>query len=469
MRQKTVIFLLLFLLFLSGCKERRQREQSSDEPNYSSEELATGQALYGPSSPHYRIHFSYSETAHQLGGNLVVRFHNNLKEDLKEVYFNLWPNAEEFESGGIEVRQVMVDGKAADFTVKDTALRISGIEIQKEQEAKVEMEFVVMIPEETGRFGWSDRQVSLGNWFPVLAVKDAKGWHTPPYFSGGESFYSVTSSFDVTFDLPEKLKVIAPGERTTEQKEAGRRLHRFQANQIRDFAAVFHTDLQVAEQEIGEVTMRLHYLEGEEEKAERMMNAATTALDTYTRSIGPYAWKELDIVSVAFDPSFNGGMEYPQLVLVNTPYLDSEEELEGTVMHEIAHQWFYATVGNDSYEEPWLDESFATFVSLATLYATSDIEWEESDECDFPITSSVADFEREAPECYEPTVYVKGARMLGDLQKELGEKVFQEGLANYYQEFTFKIATTADFIRIMEEVSGKNLKPFFEEQGVKLE
>src|SRR5699024_559718 len=165
--------------------------------------------------------------------------------------------------------------------------------------------------------------------------------------------YSVTSSFDVTFDLPEEIQVIAPGERTNEQKAAGRTSHRFQADNIRDFAAVFHTELQMTERKVGKVLVRLHYLEGEEEKAERMMAAAEQSLETYDRLIGPYAWEELDIVSVAFDPSFNGGMEYPQLVMINTPYRFDQEELEGTVMHEIAHQWFYAAVGNDPYQEPW--------------------------------------------------------------------------------------------------------------------
>ena len=36
-------------------------------------------------------------------------------------------------------------------------------------------------------------------------------------------------------------------------------------------------------------------------------------------------------------------------------------KLESHVPHEIAHQWFYAAIGNDSYKEPWLDEGFSEF------------------------------------------------------------------------------------------------------------
>ena len=41
--------------------------------------------------------------------------------------------------------------------------------------------------------------------------------------------------------------------------------------------------------------------------------------------------------------------------------------LEAHVPHEIAHQWFYAAIGNDSYKEPWLDEGFVS--SVKTCYS----------------------------------------------------------------------------------------------------
>lgn len=62
-------------------------------------------------------------------------------------------------------------------------------------------------------------------------------------------------------------------------------------------------------------------------------------------------------------------MEYPGLCMIGMPDVkdfrkinkNSYGGLEAHVPHEIAHQWFYAAIGNDSYKEPWLDEGFCEF------------------------------------------------------------------------------------------------------------
>ena len=66
---------------------------------------------------------------------------------------------------------------------------------------------------------------------------------------------------------------------------------------------------------------------------------------------------------------FDGAMEYPGLCMIGMPDVkefrnidkNSFGKLESHVPHEIAHQWFYAAIGNDSYKEPWLDEGFSEF------------------------------------------------------------------------------------------------------------
>ena len=48
----------------------------------------------------------------------------------------------------------------------------------------------------------------------------------------------------------------------------------------------------------------------------------------------------------------------------------NESQLAGVVAHEVAHQWFYALVGNDQGRDPWLDEglaSYAEYVQIGTL------------------------------------------------------------------------------------------------------
>jgi aminopeptidase N len=45
----------------------------------------------------------------------------------------------------------------------------------------------------------------------------------------------------------------------------------------------------------------------------------------------------------------------------------------------------------------------------------------------------------------------------------LGDEVFWKGIRTYYARYMNGSATTADFIRVMEETSGQDLKPFFDQ------
>jgi aminopeptidase N len=47
------------------------------------------------------------------------------------------------------------------------------------------------------------------------------------------------------------------------------------------------------------------------------------------------------------------------------------------------------------------------------------------------------------------------------LRNKLGDEKFFQVMQEYFKEYEFKIATTADFIRVSEEVSGQQLDDFF--------
>jgi aminopeptidase N len=49
------------------------------------------------------------------------------------------------------------------------------------------------------------------------------------------------------------------------------------------------------------------------------------------------------------------------------------------------------------------------------------------------------------------------------LRRQLGDTIFWKGIRTYYNRFAGKNAVTGDLCNVMEEVSGKNLKPFFQQ------
>jgi len=62
---------------------------------------------------------------------------------------------------------------------------------------------------------------------------------------------------------------------------------------------------------------------------------------------------------------------------------------------------------------------------------------------------------------YGLMVYTRPAAMLWELMDEIGKEKVLEILRTYYDRYQFQVATTEDFIRVANEVAGKDLTPFF--------
>lgn len=88
------------------------------------------------------------------------------------------------------------------------------------------------------------------------------------------------------------------------------------------------------------------------------------SLDALEGRLGPVPWQEFDVVLAPLRQA--AGMEFPGLYVMDPEYLDNLGGGFGTfvVVHEIAHQWFHALVGNSSLTDAVVDESLAQYVSL---------------------------------------------------------------------------------------------------------
>ena len=424
--------------------------------------------LYGPDNPSYQMDVSFDATKHVAKGKLTVTCTNNLDHRLKHIYFNLWPNASVFKGGGIQVSDVKYNGKKAEFHVNKTKLDISPIVFDKAERSSVSMKFTVKLPEKQDRFGWSGKTSSFGNWFPILAVYDHEGWNLDPYFKSGESFYSLTGQFDVKLTTDDKEVVATTGQQVGNVKKTnGKATYHFTARNVRDFAMEMNPNYHKESSVIDGIRVNNYYTEKQKPYAGDFMSVAREALNAYDEKYGRYAWDELDIVSMK---GWFGGMEYPQLVMISIQDSSSSRHVLISVAHEIAHQWFYAAVGDNEYDSPWLDEAFATFSQDMSYIGFANTRQET-----FPayghyhLTSPVSAFVNKGAEdstSYYNVIYYYGATTLNDLRKKLGNKVFFKAMHLYYEKEKFKVATTSDFVRIMEITSGKNLSKFFKNHHV---
>ena len=122
----------------------------------------------------------------------------------------------------------------------------------------------------------------------------------------------------------------------------------FNADGVRDFALCTSADYTCTEGTAGDVTVRFY---GTAPQAESGLSVACDAVETFSELYGEYPY---DTLSVVMTPFIEGGMEYPSLVMISDSL--GADMTKEAIIHETAHQWWYAAVGSDQINEPWLDE-----------------------------------------------------------------------------------------------------------------
>jgi aminopeptidase N len=103
-------------------------------------------------------------------------------------------------------------------------------------------------------------------------------------------------------------------------------------------------------------------------QADRHFAATRATLQYYGEWFGPYPYGHITIVDPAFQ-SGAGGMEYPTLFTAGTRWLapDRVTTPEAVTVHEAGHQFWYGLVGNNEFEDAWMDEGFTTFSTARTV------------------------------------------------------------------------------------------------------
>ncbi len=158
-----------------------------------------------------------------------------------------------------------------------------------------------------------------------------------------------------------------------------------------------------------------------------------------------------------------GAMESQTITGIGSKFITGKKFFSGTLIHELAHQWWGDAVTPKSWKDIWLNEGFATYSEA--LY------WENYAGRD-ALISSMKSFSGKfefgtlyAPldNLFDRMVYDKGAWVLHMLRREMGDSTFFKILKEYYQTYKYKNASTADFENICEKISGKNLTNFFEQ------
>jgi hypothetical protein len=165
-----------------------------------------------------------------------------------------------------------------------------------------------------------------------------------------------------------------------------------------------------------------------------------------------------------------GGMEYPMIVFCANRR--SRQGLFGVTTHELGHEWFPMTVGNNERLYAWMDEGFNTFINIysARTYFPNEAWLRARGRADawarFAATGldqpSMLPADRVPPELLGQAAYSKPATGLYLLRHAILDSTrFDAAFREYTRRWAFKHPTPADFFRSMEDGLGEDLSWFW--------
>jgi len=407
-----------------------------------------------------------------------VLYTNNEDVPLDALYFRLFPNVDEHNGGGMEIKEVTLGGAPVEplFELQGTAMRLPlRTPLAPDDALEIGLDFWVTVPHDAnsnyGAFAYQQSILALAHFYPFIPVYDDEGWNVELAPTFGDILYADISLYDVSFTAPAEMVVAATGTTLSlETHDDGTLTWHFASGPARDFSLVLSTEYEVARREVDGILINSYYLPEDAEGGQAVLRFAAEALCIFGQRFGPYPYTELDVVAT---PTSAGGIEYPGLVVIAKRLYEDGDRLEWVVAHEVAHQWWYNVVGNDQVDEPWLDEALTQY--SASLYfedrygkaaaerIRQHVFWDRYQQVrkegrDRPVAGPVASFE---PEDYGPIVYAKGPLFFQALRERVGDGVFNDILRTYFQEHRYKIATPQSFLTIAERVSGQRLDDLY--------
>lgn len=461
----------------------------------------------------YNMDLNFDVSTKTLTGKEEVITKNSSGKDLKNLVFHLYADSynkketmpafsfrgkdtlTEAQKGDIIITKVTINSKEIKFTQEDQLLKMNlDNPFKNDEELKVSIEFKLKMPMGTNRLGYMDEVYSFTNWYPILSMYDPNEnkWDENTFNPIGESNYSDVSDYSVNIKVPKNFIVASTGKQISESPDNNTKTVNLNATNVRDFVFIMSPYFKVLSKEIDGINVNSYYLSKDEksdtkDSAQKVLDNSVSAVKFFSQKFGKYPYDNLNMVETYLS---GGAMEYPQLVQMpkyfdnkdndNTSYddmnfiSDNPFILEAAV-HEVGHQWWYVTVGDNEFEESFLDESITAF---STAYYFEKIEGEYSQNSiastlkrrgsfrgeetsgansEVPSINSSVDKFKDMGQ-YDSVIYNKGALLFEDLRKKVGEDKFLDILQTYFQQYKFKNASIDGFLDIIEKKTSKSVR-----------
>ena len=305
-------------------------------------------------------------------------------------------------------------------------------------------------PAFTARTSLENGVLSFGQWFPIVS---------PEHEVYGLGDSQVTFSADrirleltTTTPLPRDA-VACPGLWRAPDGAGTRWV--CEAERVRDLSFVVNPRFRATTRQAGEVEIRAYT---ETVDGARTADLAVEALTGMEERFGDYPWDDLVLAEVGSAGGFS--MEYPRQI-----HLSRDKVVDPyVVFHEVAHQWFYAQVGNDQQREPWLDEAWADFSARLLMgigqnaCGTRPVD---SPVFEWP-ADAVAGGDWTSCDGYFHSVFYRGTEFLTAVRNAMGDEGFFVAMRAWLDEHRHGVASGRQLLWHLQQSTDADLRPIYE-------
>jgi hypothetical protein len=472
----------------------------------------------------YKIRVALDTTQKIIRGDETISYTNNSPDTLYHIYLHLWPNAYKSnetpfakqllkngktdfyfsgdeDRGYIDSLNFIVDGQNSQWVLlegDEVCKIVLNKPLPPSGQISITTPFKVKLPKVFSRMGYESGIYCLTQWYPKPAVYDVNGWNTMHYLDMGE-FYSEYGNFDVSITVPANYVVAATGNLQNAEElewlsvaartdvfgktEASTKTLRYTQTNVHDFAWFCSEQFRVFK---SGVTLPHSgrkvdtWLFSAKPKVSQLYMIDSAVL-YYSNMVGEY---EYDQATVVVTPLKSGtGMEYPTITNVS-------KANRQVIFHEVGHNWFYGMIGSNERLYPWMDESINTYyetrsqnIIQPSLHEGIKLKkfregkektelllgetprgfqeflfhWSARINEDQPIGTPSEEF---SSFNYATIVYAKGPLLVNHLQDYLGDSLFDSAVKQYFKVWKGKHPLPGDFIKTMENATGKHLSWF---------
>jgi len=451
-------------------------------------------------------------TAKQIRGHEIITWQNISNEDIHELQFHLYMNA--FKNtqssyfkenngrtgiigkkrawGWIDIDTLRIDSSDLTHQIEfihpdddnendQTVIRILLPEtIGPGEQIQIQIHFTTQLPRVFERNGYYKDYFFVAQWFPKIGVYIDNAWNCHQYH-GSSEFFADYGVYDVNITLPKEYIVGATGQLQNTSESEDMQTHTFRAEDVHDFAWTAWPEYMTHRDTHRGIEINLLYDEDHSATVSRYLESLKNALDFFSEWIGEYPYPNVTIVDPPTGCITVGGMEYPTLFTVGTfwRFPRGIRAPELVTIHEFGHEFWYGIVGNNEFEEAWLDEGINSYTEARIMnqyYGTEtsvidfmgirigELAYHRGAYIPSPSRDRIL---REAWTYigggYGMCSYNKAALMLWTLENLVGRETMDQIMKTFFQRWKFKHPKSQDFIDIVNEMAETNYDWFFQQ------